>query len=505
METYICKHCGKTYQADPTLGLWQKDNTQKITKIGVSPKRYCSYECGKAARKAQILNTWENKTPEEIDKINEKRNENKPIRKCVVCGKEFQFTGGTIPICSDKCREKRFHKIPPTGIYYCKNCGKEIHYTEGQGSWNKDNQLVNPKGKNHEHVYKSYNFCCYECGTKYKEKRREKTTVQKHGYLSPWQDIVVREKIFEKMKSNGTLFTSKPEKEIRAFIEELGFKTDKYIIGDGKTTQRFEIDIYIPEKKIGIEFNGGYFHSINGKKIGYITHNYHYHKSRIALQNGIELIHIWEDQWANQQNIIKDILKARLGVIDKKNRIYARQCKVKEISTEEYKSFCNKHHIQGYRSAKIKYGLFYNNTLVQISSFSKTRNTGKAIKKNQEYEYEWCRGCIASNNFVIGGTSKLLKHFIKEYEPKSILCYADWNLFNGRGYKEAGFEFDGYTGPDKFYLQPRPIKRINRNPHKYALFKQMVQDKKLWLCYGAGSLRFKWINPNIDEIDKQEE
>ena len=307
METYICKHCGKTYQADPTLGLWQKDNTQKITKIGVSPKRYCSYECGKAARKAQILNTWENKTPEEIDKINEKRNENKPIRKCVVCGKEFQFTGGTIPICSDKCREKRFHKIPPTGIYYCKNCGKEIHYTEGQGSWNKDNQLVNSKGKNHEHVYKSYNFCCYECGTKYKEKRREKTTVQKHGYLSPWQDIVVREKIFEKMKSNGTLFTSKPEKEIRAFIEDLGFKTDKYIIGDGKTTQRFEIDIYIPEKKIGIEFNGGYFHSINGKKIGYITHNYHYHKSRIALQNGIELVHIWEDQWANQQDIIKDI------------------------------------------------------------------------------------------------------------------------------------------------------------------------------------------------------
>ena len=495
---YICQHCGKEYEADVNNGPWQKDNTQKMVKQGVNVSRFCCYECGKAARKEKIAKNWQNKSLEERENINKKRKSAILPKVCKNCGKTFipNQAGGSkngIYLCSDQCRKEYFQQIPESGMRICEECGKEYYYEKNQGNWNKDNELIDSSENPKEFSIKSHRFCCYECGIKHKEKLRKITNLQKYGYLSPWQDIVIREKMFDKMKKDGTLFSSKPEKEIRAFIESLGFSTDKFIIGDGRTSQRFEIDIYIPEKNIGVEFNGAYFHSINGKKIGFISHNYHYNKSKIAKEKGIELIHIWEDQWANQKDIVKDILKARLGVIDKDNRIYARQCTIKEISTEEYKTFCEKYHMQGYRSAKIKYGLFYQGQLVQISSFSRTRNTGKAIQKNQEYEYEWCRGCIASNNFVIGGTSKLLKHFIKEYDPDSILCYADWNLFNGNGYKEAGFEFDGYTGPDKFYIQPKPILRINRNPHKYKEYKRLVEDHKLWLCYGAGSLRFKWI------------
>ena len=120
---------------------------------------------------------------------------------------------------------------------------------------------------------------------------------------------------------------------------------------------------------------------------------------------------------------------------------------------------------------------------------------GKAVKTNKKYDYEWVRGCPASNNVIIGGTSKLFKYFIKNYNPTSVLCYADWNLFNGNGYKQCGFIFDGYTGPDKFYIQAKPILRINRNPYMYKEFKKLVLQKKLWVCYGAGSLRFIWNKP----------
>ena len=139
-------------------------------------------------------------------------------------------------------------------------------------------------------------------------------------------------------------------------------------------------------------------------------------------------------------------------------------------------------------------GLFYNDELVQIASFSKTHNIGKAKSQNSKYEYEWVRGCPASNNIVIGGTSKLFKHFIRKYNPQSVLCYADWNLFDGKGYKECGFNFVGYTGPDKFYViaNSKPLVRINRNPYRYSEFKELVKKNKLLECYGAGSLKFEW-------------
>ena len=166
---------------------------------------------------------------------------------------------------------------------------------------------------------------------------------------------------------------------------------------------------------------------------------------------------------------------------------------MRELSVKEYKEFCELNHIQGYKKASIKLGLFYNNELVQIASFGKVNNRGKATIINKEYDYEWVRGCPASLNYVIGGTSKLFKYFVKHYNPKTVLCYADWNLFNGKGYRECGFELDGYTGPDKFYVTAdHHYTRINRNPYRYQELKSLAIQKKLWTCYGAGSLRFVW-------------
>lgn len=329
-----------------------------------------------------------------------------------------------------------------------------------------------------------------ECKLKIKD-----TCLEKYGKNHPMQVGYIKDKMFES-RFNSKSFESKPEREVKDFLISLNINPIKYKIGEGDS--RIEIDLYIPEKNIGIEFNGVWWHSINNKR----PINQHYKKSIWANDNGIELIHIWEDQWKAKKELIKTILQSRLGVLNDNKRIYARQCEIREITNKDYKEFCEVNHIQGYRPAKIKLGLYYNNILVQIASFSKTRNVGKAKSQNSKYEYEWVRGCPASNNVIIGGTSKLFKYFVKKYNPVNVLCYADWNLFNGKGYKECGFKFIGYTGPDKFFVIPNsnPLKRVNRNPYKYKEFKELVKNNKLLECYGAGSLKFVWENlTNIGE------
>lgn len=323
------------------------------------------------------------------------------------------------------------------------------------------------------------------------EETRAKTAKAIHEYNLTITDEQWKErylKAFQTKSENGTLFSSKGELEIREYIESLGFSTNKYVIG--KDHNRFELDIYVKEKNLAVEYNGCYYHASNG--INHRGKNYHFNKNVIAYKEGIELIQVWEDQWKNQKEIIKDIIAARLGII-RGEKIYARKCEIRDVSTADYREFCNKYHVQGYRSASIKLGLYYKNELVQIASFNKARQY--SYNSIDKYEYEWVRGCISSNNKVVGGTSKLLKYFIDTYKPNNILCFSDWNLFSGKGYEEAGFQLEGYTGPDKFYITiNNKMQRINRSPYAYQQYKQMVNEGKLFECHGCGSKKFVWYN-----------
>lgn len=318
------------------------------------------------------------------------------------------------------------------------------------------------------------------------EEVKQKIRTGLHEYYATVDPKVLTARYKKQMKTKlekGITYSSDGEKEITAYVCSLGFNPVKYIVGQGNT--RFEIDCYIPELKLGIEYNGIYYHCRDKKAI-----SYHINKNTYAEKLGIELMQVWEDQWKNQQDIIKDIIAARLGIIQK-DRIYARNCKIRDVKTTDYREFCNKYHVQGYRSAAVKLGLYYNDELVQIASFNKARIYGN--NSVDKYEWEWIRGCISSNNKVIGGTSKLLSYFIKKYNPTNILCYSDWNLFSGKGYEKAGFTFEGFTGPDKFYItNSSKLVRINRNPYAYQQYKQMVNEGKLFECYGCGSKKYVW-------------
>lgn len=262
-------------------------------------------------------------------------------------------------------------------------------------------------------------------------------------------------------------FIKREEFEVSDFLDSLGVVHRK----DRTILFPLEVDCYCPEYRIGIEFNGTYWHSSIFK-----DKNYHFSKSKAAKEAGVRLIHIYEHEWNDERTrpIVESILRAAFGMFEK--RIYARLCEMREISTDELRSFSNSNHLQGHRNASVKYGLFYNGELVQIMSFS----------RNNKYEWEIIRECSKLNYMIIGGAKRLFTHFVKDYCPHSVFSYADFNKFGGDGYRRLGMSFQGYTGPDMWWIVDDVV--LPRSPHKHKELKEK-SDAQIW---GAGSQRFLW-------------
>jgi hypothetical protein len=191
------------------------------------------------------------------------------------------------------------------------------------------------------------------------------------------------------------------EKEIKDYLCTLELNEIKSSYWDKELKK--EIDIFVPNFNLGIEVNGNLWHS-NHLKFG-VSNTYHQEKSLEFKEKNINILHIFEYEWKNNEDIIKSLIKSKLGIFEKK--IFARKCEIKELYYQEYADFCNKNHLQGECGAKVKLGLFYQEELVQIMSFSLPRFTDK-------YEWEIIRECSKLGYIIIGGKEKLWKHFLKK-------------------------------------------------------------------------------------------
>ena len=231
------------------------------------------------------------------------------------------------------------------------------------------------------------------------------------------------------------IFTSvsKYEKEIIQYIKSIGIdnvaQSNKTIL-NGK-----ELDIYIPDRQLAIEFNGTYWHSSIFK-----DKSYHQHKTLTCEQQDIRLIHIFEYEWQDEemQDKIKQLLKNTL--LEDKAKIYGRSTVVKDITVDEAREFCETYHLQGYVNSAINIGLTYDNELIGVMTFGFPRF-------NKEYEFEIIRLCYKDNITVIGGTEKLFKYFIDKYNPTSVISYCNISKFDGSTYQNIGFTLDHISAP----------------------------------------------------------
>ena len=234
--------------------------------------------------------------------------------------------------------------------------------------------------------------------------------------------------------------TSRMELDLLSFISEN--YTGEIITSNKSILGGREIDIYLPELNIAFEFNGLYWHSELHK-----DNDFHQKKTNDCLDNGIQLIHIWEDDWVCKTEIVKSIILNKLGISE---RIGARQCIIKEVNNSDVKQFLIENHIQGFVGSKIKLGLYFNDELVSLMTFGSLRKS--LGQKTEDNVYELLRFCNKIGFSVVGGASKLFNYFIKNNNVSSVISYSDNSRGIGNLYKQLGFDFIHETAPNYYYI-----------------------------------------------------
>lgn len=298
--------------------------------------------------------------------------------------------------------------------------------------------------------------------------------IDKYGVSNPWQQKQVREKIKNKygdenpfntqicqqkvlktkIKRYGNPYYNNVEKIAKTNLKRYGVKCiyqlEKFRIRSGAISkincrfaellrsncinfiQEFNIQNKSFDFKIGnilLEINPTYTHnSTIGAWFGTnqdkpMSKLYHLEKSKLAQENGFRCIHVWDwDDWGKIINLLTP-----------KQTIYARKCKLQEISKKECNEFLNKYHLQNECNGQIiRYGLYYNDELIQVMTFGKSRY-------NKNYEWELLRLCTHKDYNVVGGSQRLWKHFLKEQNPTNVISYCDNSKFSGNVYKQLGF------------------------------------------------------------------
>jgi hypothetical protein len=273
------------------------------------------------------------------------------------------------------------------------------------------------------------------------------------------------------LRDKGFTKVSKWEKEINDFINELGI----YTIQSCRSIldQYNEIDIYIPDFKIGIECNGLYYHSeIRGNK----HKNYHKVKTVTANSKDVTLLQIFEDEWHEKKDIIKSKL-INLFNLGFNKKIYARKCQIKKISPAIKNLFLNKNHIQGEDRSTIYLGAYYNNELVSVMTFDNNRSYNKEKNHNKNI-YELKRFATKLNYNVVGIGSKMFKYFLDNYNSKRVVSFLDlrWSNINKQNiYEILGFKKEKILNPDYNYLNFNLHR--NKRFHKFAFGKKSLKKK----------------------------
>jgi DNA-directed RNA polymerase subunit RPC12/RpoP len=333
-------------------------------------------------------------------------------------------------------------------------------------------------------AYTYNNYKCLKCGNIFQSNWNQ---VQQ-GRLCP--------------SCNNKFKPSQGEKEVTEYLNSLGIKS--IITNDRSLIKPYEIDILLPDYKICIEYCGLYTHREDvlkktRKKIN-DTRFYHLYKLNECNKQGYTLLTIFEDEWLFKQEIVKSMLKQRLGCNDAP-QIYARNCNIFEVTFEAKRDFLNTYHIQGNDNSQIMLGAFSeDDEMVALMTFSKpsiSKGSGKQISGHWELN----RFCTNTNYRVPGIAGKLLKYFQRNYNWNYIYSFADRRWSSGNLYNTLQFDLENDPSkikPSYWYVDTNKLKRIHRfalritdKDNNEGVSEQMYRVSQGYgLIYDCGNLKF---------------
>jgi hypothetical protein len=220
--------------------------------------------------------------------------------------------------------------------------------------------------------------------------------------------------------------------------------------------------------------------------------DYFYKQSVEAEQNQNSFkcwIKDFEWQHPRKREVLKSYILYAAGKI--KNKFYARECEVREVSSKIARDFESENCFYGKRGASLNLGLYTKKekygipkgSLIMIYTFGKN-----FFGKDDSIEV--LRVGTMKFASVSGGASKLLNHFIKNYPVlkigknavpvKTLKFYSDYDHNLGSSMETLGFDFVGYSkgGFMNYWLETGQIKNREPAKHKWVM-DQMANGKAL--------------------------
>lgn len=260
------------------------------------------------------------------------------------------------------------------------------------------------------------------------------------------------------------------------------------VLNDRSVLSPYEVDVYLPDLRLGVEYHGLYYHSYASPETTQQRCR-HRDKAILALGN-IRLVQILESEWLQKEQLVKSFIVNKLGISAK---VFARKCAVVKLDNKQWRNCVDGWHLSSYKHADVKLGLIYDGDLVMIIGFS----------HHAVFQWEIARMASKCGCVVVGGASKLLAHFIANYSPTSIMTFADARYSCGDCYRQLGFKFLQHTKPNYFYVNGSSIhSRIKFQKHKLPVMLESFDGnltesgnmfangyRRLW---DAGHFQFLW-------------
>ena len=264
---------------------------------------------------------------------------------------------------------------------------------------------------------------------------------------------------------------SKAQTEICNYILEF---TKNVITNSRSIIFPYEIDIYIPDYKLAIEFDGLFWHSTQHG----IDQKYHIRKTILCEQQGIQLIHIFENEWMTKKDNIKSYIKSLLTT----PIILSHNYEIKFIDEKFAESFQKKYSLvncfTNYNSIQRHIGLFIDKNLIQMLSFSKKSNS---FWKITDFIFKY----HISNSLQL-----MLLYFKNNCQPNMIQWIIDRRWNNGSFCYDCGFNLIEEINPQLWYWTIKNHKPIMISNNE-ILQKNIVNLNKFNCIYDCGSLVFQ--------------
>lgn len=498
----VCVVCGKEFVAESQNQQTCSEECRK-TRYRNNYNKWYHLRMQNPEHREKQRKSWREYAEAHKEALSAKKKMNRASKKserkalCCVCGKEFVMTGHNQKVCSAECQRYRL------------NSNFRIKYAEKRRKLAQELQkspiVENNYGNIRQDFIESLSIkrlsekgCeCLKCGRKFNLLCADKGGVTMLNRLA-----AIGKSPCPYCGEAPTGAYGKRNSTAEYEIQKLypNFTVPNY---HPDWMNGLELDLYDPMSKTALEYHGVAWHCGDRDRGLQKT------KADLCEANGVHLIQLYDTEWLQKKDIVKD----KLDAIFHKDmrRLFARKLKVMDITGgREIRPFLDRNHIQGYAAHHWAVGLWNGLELVAVCTFK--YGTGLSMggqRENTQKYWELNRYATKLGYSVVGGLSRCVKAFFRSHpEVEEVFSFADrrWTSTVRSAYSSSGFVEVERAAPNYQYTDRNPMHELKNKQHYRKCHiakehpevysdekteKQMAMELGMYQIWDAGKIKYR--------------